>query len=194
MRTDDIAPAPRRHRRFLAPLATLVAAGALLVGSGANFTSESTNVANLYAAGSLTQANSKSDTAIFAVTNLKPGDTVNGDVTITNTGTLPAVFSLTEAATNGFKNPANLQLSVTQGATTIYSGTFGALGTRALGAFAPGEVRTYRFSTTLSSGAGNDEQNMQANAAYTWNATQTEAVTVEQPTGTVITAPAVANR
>ena len=187
------ATKPRRTRRILVPLATLCAAGALMVGSGANFLSDSTNPANIYASGTLTQSNSKAGTAIFAVNNLKPGDTVNGEVTITNTGTLPAVFSVTETASNLFADPTNLQMVVTHGATEIYRGTFGGLTTKNLGRFNAGEARTYRFSTTLKSSATNAEQGKTATATYVWNAVQTDNEVIEQPADVVITVPAKAN-
>lgn len=178
-----VAGKSRRLRRALVPLATLAAAGALTVGSGANFSSNTANVAGVYATGTLTQSNSKANAAIFNVVNLKPGDTVNGAVTITNTGSLPAVFSVTETATNGFADKSNLVMTVTQGGTTVYSGQFGSLGTKALGTFAAGEARTYNFSTQLKATAGNDEQGKTANAAYSWDAAQTDPVTVNQPEG-----------
>ena len=86
---------PRRYR-VLVPLAGLAAAAALAVGSGADFTSNSVNSANAFSTGSLTQTNSKANSAVFNLDNMKPGDTLNGTLTITNTGTLPASFSLTD--------------------------------------------------------------------------------------------------
>jgi hypothetical protein len=171
----------RKWRKALIPLTTLAAAGALTIGSGASFTSNSANASSLVASGTLTQSNSKANAAVFSVSNIKPGDTVNGDVTITNTGSLPAVFAVTETASNGFADKTNLVMTVTQGSTTVYSGTFGAMGTKSLGTFAAGEARTYRFSTQLKSSATNAEQGKSANASYSWDATQTDAVTVNQP-------------
>jgi hypothetical protein len=170
-----------KWRKALVPLTTLAAAGALAIGSGASFTSSSANAAGIVASGSLTQSNSKANAAVFNVSNIKPGDTVNGDVTITNTGSLPAVFAVTETATNGFADKTNLVMTVTQGGTTVYTGTFGAMGTKSLGTFAAGEARTYRFSTTLKSSATNAEQGKTANASYSWDATQADNVTVNQP-------------
>jgi spore coat-associated protein N len=185
--------APRR-RRILVPLATLLAAGALAIGSGASFTSQSTNPANLYATGTLTQSNSKAGTAIFNADNLKPGDTVNGEVTITNTGTLPATFTLTEEADNGFEDPNNLELTITEvGGAQIHTGTFGTAATQALGTFTAGEARTYRFSVTLAADAGNDEQGLTATGTYTWDAVQTDAVTINQPADADTTDPVQAN-
>ena len=111
----------RKWRKALIPLTTLAAAGALAIGSGASFTSNSANAASIVTSGTLTQSNSKSAAAIFNVTNLKPGDTASGDATITNTGSLPAVFSVTETATNGFVDHTNLVMTVTQGSSTVFT-------------------------------------------------------------------------
>lgn len=171
---------PRRSRKILAPLATVLAAGAIIVGSGASFTSSSTNPDNVYATGTLTQSNSKANEAIFNASNLKPGDELKGSVTITNTGSLPAVFTLTEDATNGFVDPTVLSLTITQNAQQIFSGTFGELTPVALGQFAPGESRTFDFSVVLAASAGNAEQGKTASATYTWDSVQTAAVVIDQ--------------
>lgn len=173
--------APRRRtRKLLLPLTTLAAAGALAIGSGANFTSSSQNASSTYASGTLTQTNSKADSAIFDAGNLKPGDVVVGQVTITNDGSLPAVFSLTEVgATNGFAG-TNLQMKVTEGSNVVYDGTFGGLGTKPLGTFAAGEAKTFTFTTTLDINAGNGDQGKSAAASYTWDSVQTSPVTVDQ--------------
>lgn len=182
------SPAPiRSRRRILAPLATLLVAGAIAIGSGANFTSTSSNPANLYATGTLTQANSKADSAIFRLSNLKPGDTLDGEVTITNTGSLPATFTLSEVdPQNGFANPANLRMSITDtgSGATVFDGTFGTTGTKALGTFKAGEARTYRFRVLLATSAGNAEQARTATATYTWDAVQTEGEATAQPATT----------
>ena len=85
-------------KKVLVPLTVLLAAGALAVGSGATFSSETGNTISTVTSGTLLHTNSKNGAQIFGLTNLKPGDTVNGAVTLTNTGSLPATFSLTEAA------------------------------------------------------------------------------------------------
>ncbi|MBD8608868.1 hypothetical protein IFT73_18580, partial [Aeromicrobium sp. CFBP 8757] len=87
-----------KTKKILLPLATLVAAGAIAVGSGATFTSTSANTISSVTSGTLTQSNSKANAAIFNLTNIKPGDVVNGSLTIKNTGSLPATFSLTETS------------------------------------------------------------------------------------------------
>lgn len=163
---------PASLRRLLLPMAGLLVATALAVGSGADFVSSSVNTSNAYTTGTLTQSNSKAGAAIFNLSNLKPGDTLDGTVTISNTGSLASTFTLNETATNGFTNKANLQLTITQQGVTapIWSGTFGDLASLNLGTFAPGESRTFTFNTGLAQSAGNDEQGKTATATYTWDA------------------------
>src|SRR5690606_19765289 len=72
----------RSRKRLIVPLAGLLVAAAITVGSGADFVANSVNSANAFSTGTLTQSNSKSGSAIFNASNLKPGDTLNGTVTI----------------------------------------------------------------------------------------------------------------
>lgn len=186
MNENIAAQTPTRSRkRLIVPLAGLLVAAAITVGSGADFVANSVNAANAFSTGSLTQSNSKSGTAIFNAANLKPGDTLNGTVTITNSGTLPADFTLTEDAANGFATKSNLSLVITRAGqpTPVWSGTFGdltAAGPLSLGSFSAGEARVYTFSTTLAQSATNAEQGKNATAKYTWNSTQTAADTIGQ--------------
>ena len=92
MTTTATTPARRNRRKVLVPLTTVLVAGAVAVGSGATFTSTTDNTISSVTSGTLTHTNSKDRAAIFNLpANLKPGDVVNGTVTITNTGSLPAV-------------------------------------------------------------------------------------------------------
>ena len=166
-------------KKVLVPLTVLLAAGALAVGSGATFSSEATNnTLSTVTSGTVKQTNSKNGVEIFGLNTLKPGDTLRGSVTITNTGTLPALFKLTESSsTNGFSDE-NLKLDITT--TTgvkVWDGKFGALkdaGEQALGKFAPGDANTYVFTVTLDANTPNTDQNKTASAAYSWTSTQTD--------------------
>jgi spore coat-associated protein N len=164
--------ATARSRRLLVPMATMLAAGAIALASGASFTSSSANAASTYATGTLTQSNSRANEAIFTGTNLKPGDTVTGSVTIENTGTLAADFRLTETATNGFVDPSRLQLQIREDGDSIFSGTFGTADTIDLGTFEAGESRTYLYTAKLAQDAPNAEQGRTASASYAWDAVQ----------------------
>ena len=172
-------------RKLLVPLATLLAAGAVAVGSGATFTSSSNNTLSAVTSGTLSQSNSKASSAIFSLDNLKPGDTLNGYLTVTNTGSLPAKFSLTEvSSSNGFTG-SNLTLTITDTATgtSVYSGTFGGLadGVKTpLGTVEAGVPTEYRFQVKLATSADNADQGKTASAVYTWDSVQLDAQTVEQ--------------
>lgn len=186
-------PARRNNRKVLVPLATVLVAGAIAVGSGATFTSTTSNTISSVTSGTLTQTNSKNGAAIFTVpNNLKPGDVVNATVTLTNTGSLPAKFSLTEtSSSNAFTgSPAgsNLNLTITQngaaaGTPAVYNGPFGGLEdnfANALGTYNPAEARTYTFSVKLAQDAPNADQNKTAAATYRWDAIQLDGATSTQ--------------
>jgi spore coat-associated protein N len=166
-----------RRTKVLVPLATVLAAGAIAVGSGATFVSQTGNTASAVTSGTLTQSNSKDKSAIFNLTNMKPGDVVNGSLTITNTGSLPAIFSLTEvSSSNGFTG-ANLSLKITNttSGAVVFNGTFGGLVDGAandLGTFAPGAANAYTFSVALDPNTTNVDQAKTASAVYQWDSVQ----------------------
>jgi hypothetical protein len=171
--------------KILVPLATLAAAGAIAVGSGATFTSQSGNTISAVTAGTLTQSNSKDGGAIFNLVDLKPGDVLNGTLTLTNTGSLPAKFSLTEVSSANAFAGANLTLSITDvtAGTTVYDGTFGGLvdgAASALGTFQKGDAHQYKFTVKLAQDAPNSEQGKTASATYRWDAVQLDGATTNQ--------------
>lgn len=173
------------NAKVLAPLATLLAAGAIAVGSGATFNSTSGNSISSVTAGTLTHNNSKADQAIFTLANLKPGDTLNGTLTLTNTGSLPAVFSLTEVSSaNGFTG-SNLTLDIVDTTTgaSVYSGTFGGLadGVKTdLGEWAAGTAHSFRFTVKLAEATTNVDQAKTATATYSWSSVQLSGSTFDQ--------------
>lgn len=168
-------------RKALIPLATALAAGAVAIGSGATFTSQ-TDSATSFTTGTLKQTNSTGNNgAIFSATNMKPGDTATGTVTITNTGSLAQSFTLDESTVvNNLGATAqgaeNLSLKVVaDGDTThpLYNGDFSSLGSIPLGTFAANTgSHTYTFTVTLDPSTGNAFQNKDASATFTWNGTQ----------------------
>jgi spore coat-associated protein N len=170
---------PTTRRRILVSVATVLTAGALAVGSGASFVAATNNPGNEYKAGSLTQTNSLAGASIYNAQNLKPGDTVNGKVTITNNGSLPANLKLTESgASNGFE-AGKLKITITDvtvpGSPVVVKNAveYGTVGVVTLGSqWAAGEARTYVFSVTLDASATNASQGAVANATYTWDSTQ----------------------
>ncbi|MGA8851868.1 MAG: TasA family protein [Aeromicrobium sp.] len=172
-------------KKILLPLATLLGAGAIAVGSGATFTSTTANTISTVTSGTLSQSNSKADKAILNLTNIKPGDTINGALTITNTGSLPADFTLTEtSSTNGFSDKyLTLTITNTTTDTQVFAGTFGDLVDGAktpLGSAAAGVANNYTFSVQLDKDAPNSQQGKTASAAYQWDSVQQAATTTNQ--------------
>lgn len=171
--------------KILLPLATLAAAGAVAIGSGATFTSTTGNTISSVTSGSLKHTNSKDNAAIFNLTNIKPGDTINGSLTITNTGSLPAAFSLTETSSSNAFDADYLKLVVTNTTTgtQVYSGNFGGLtdgAKNSLGQIEAGAANTFRFTVTLDQAAPNTQQGKTASAAYAWDSVQLDGSTTDQ--------------
>jgi spore coat-associated protein N len=166
----------RRSTKVLAPLAVLLAAGALAVGSGATFTSASSNSISSVTAGTLSHTNDKDEQAIFTAGDIKPGDTVTGTLTLTNTGSLAGTLSLTEVASTNTFVPGDLLLTIQDDkGTKVHDGEFGGLEDnvkKGLGTFAPGESRTYTYTVHLPEEAGDGNQGKTATASYSWDMVQ----------------------
>ncbi|QCX28495.1 TasA family protein [Nocardioides jishulii] len=176
MNAATTATGTSRSKKVLIPLATLLAAGAIAVGSGATFTSTTGNTISAVTSGTLSQSNSKDGQAVFNLTDMKPGDTVTGSLTITNTGSLPAAFSLTEVTSSNSFDKDKLTLTIkTATGTPVFSGNFGDLedGKKsALGTFAPAAATTYTFTVGLEASADNTQQGKTASAVYSWDSVQ----------------------
>jgi len=174
-----------RPRRTLAALAVVLAAVGITVGSGADFTAASANPGNAFATGTLTMSNSASNAALFSSAGMKPGDTVNGNVSITNTGSLAGDFKLTTANATGTTLLNQLDAVVTDcgaytttlpncttGATQLYSGKLGSLSNLSLGNYAGGIKHYYKIAVTLPGSTDNTFQGLSSTVDLAWSATQ----------------------
>jgi uncharacterized repeat protein (TIGR01451 family) len=163
-----------KTRALVLPLATLAAAAGVAVASGATFNT-ATASSGLAASGTLRQINSNS--VAFSKDNLKPGDTVTGTVSITNSGTLPATFSLTEGTvTNTFSPASDVQLLISDEAgNPVSNTTLGAAGPVSLGTWAAGEKHTYTYKVSFASTATNAQQGKRAETTYSFTSVQTSA-------------------
>lgn len=163
------------RKRIIAGLGTALAAVSIAAGSGATFTSQSANAANTFTSGTFKHTNSKNGASIVTGANLKPGESRQGEVTITNTGSLDGNFTLTEKnAVNPF-TAGSLQLVIHDVTTNVevFRGDLGGVaGGIQLGNFAAGAARTYRFTVTLAQSAPNADQGKTATADYQWDAVQ----------------------
>jgi hypothetical protein len=164
------------RKRIIAGLGTALAAVSIAAGSGATFTSQTANPANTFTSGTFKHTNSKNGASIVTGANLKPGESRQGEVTITNTGSLDGNFTLSEKNASNPFTAGSLQLVVHDVTTNVevYRGDLGGLaaGGIGLGNFAAGAARTYRFTVTLSKDAPNSDQGKTATADYQWDAVQ----------------------
>jgi hypothetical protein len=161
------------NRKVLVPLATVLVAGAVAVGSGATFTSES-NSAAAVTSGILKHANTK-NAQTLTVSNIKPGDSQTGSLTITNNGSLDSTLTLEEYDDSSAFQPGALELVISQGAKILYAGDFGALdnATRLeLGALNVGDSTTVTYTVSMPQTAGNENQDKAAGAKYRFVTTQ----------------------
>ncbi len=187
----------KQPKRALGALAVLVAATGVVAGSGANFTAQSANPSNSFAAGTLAIVNSKPSSAVLTASNLKPGGPVaTGVVDIQNDGSIAGVFTLSRSAvTNSdVANPlaGKLNLVVKDcGAwpdestlepcgdgddTTIYGASTATVAGMSspitLGTFAAQEKHRYEFSVQLDASATDAFQGGTSSVQFDWNAVQ----------------------
>jgi uncharacterized membrane protein YgcG len=168
----------------------LLAALGLAVGSGLASAPPPADVQVELVGGTLSMSNSKDGAAIVTAAGLAPGDSRVGDVTISNTGDLTGTFSLSKSNLVDTPGPAGGALSgaldlLVQDVTnpgapaTVYAGKLGAMGSRALGDWAPGTSRTYRFTVSMPDGGvppsattgDNAYQSSAVSVRFDWTAT-----------------------
>jgi hypothetical protein len=163
-------------------LAVLLLSAAVVIGSGANFTSQSANPGNMFTAGNLKHFNSLDTFAILTMDKMKPTDSITGSVTLTNDGDVPGDFTLTKTVTantlglTGGDFRTKLDLVISEGVTPVWSGKIGgALSGLSLGTWAVGESHTYDFLVTFPDGGAGGADNPYKSASVTvrfqWDAT-----------------------
>lgn len=164
---------PRRLAYRLLSLVVVAAVGVLAAGG----VRRPPRAESIRTAGVLSQSNSKDGSAILTASNLKPGDSTSGAVTITNTGTLAGDFELNKSNLGDLLGPGGGALSgaldllvqdVTDG-RDIYHGALGAMPAQPLGSFTPGESHTYRFTVGLPERGAVDDQFAGATTSVQYN-------------------------
>lgn len=188
--SNRIAYLTAHPRRSIVALATVLASVGLAVGSGASWTAQTANPSNTFSSGTLTMSNSKANAAVLTASNLKPGDSAQGNVDIQNTGSIAGTFALSRSALNDSDgvNPLSSKLnlvvkdcgtfasgtpSCNGGSPVKYTGTLAAMSSSsALGTFAADEKHRYEFTITFDSGASNAFQGGTSTATFQWDAAQ----------------------
>jgi spore coat-associated protein N len=129
-------------------------------------------------AGSVTLTNSKENAAIVDASNMRPDDTRQDTLTITNSGSLPATYKIqsTGLVNNALAGVLDLTIdNMTSGTPVLVdSGKFNAFpNNKSLGTFAAGETRTYRFTIAWPSGSTSPTlQGLSTTQTFKWTATQ----------------------
>ena len=181
----------------VAPVVLSLAIIALLVArvSSAAFSDTTDNTSNSFAAGDVILSDNDSGSAMFAVTNMAPGDGDTECIVVTYEGSLDANVKLYGAVTAGDGLETYLDVVIERGSggtfgdctgfsssETVYSGTlagfaathtdFGSgAGTWAPSGGAPDDDMTYRVQVTLQD--DNGAQGLSATASFTWEAQNT---------------------
>lgn len=162
----------RNRRKVLVPLATMAVAGAVVVGSGATFTSETVSTVSV-TSGVLSHANDQAAKEL-KVANIKPGDTQTGTLTITNDGSLDATLAFTEKDDASTFAAGALQLTIKDGDEVVYTGDFGGLDKKVeLGALPVDASKTITYTVSMPQSAGDENQGKTATAKYAFVTTQT---------------------
>ncbi|MGZ4275946.1 MAG: TasA family protein [Solirubrobacteraceae bacterium] len=183
-----------RPKRTLGALAVVLAAVGLTVGSGANFTASKANAGNLFATGTL-DIGRDNGSAILTMSNMKPGDSTQGQITVQNTGSLTGDFHLDQsfagAPDAGLKNALQLSIVHCDSLTgpcnpslaggTVYSGSMAGFDASGYGLpdnttgdrWTASNKNRYEFRVTLpndATGSDNALQGKSVSATYTWSA------------------------
>ncbi len=182
-----------RRRRILLMLLTFGLALSGALGSGwslALFTDTAALGGNAFTTGTVDIGTSPAS-ALVTYSNMMPGDTANGTLTVSNSGTAQLRYAMTSSSTNADAKNLRDQLTLTiktQGTscaafdgTTLYTGALsaGAFGNTAAGAQAGDRTldaaasETLCFRVNLPSSTGNAYQNATTTATFTFDAEQT---------------------
>jgi predicted ribosomally synthesized peptide with SipW-like signal peptide len=112
-----------RTRKMLLTIAILGVVGIVAgVGTFSAFSSTTSNDANTFAAGSVVLTDNDSGSAMYQVTNAKPGDSATACITVTYSGSLDSNVRLYTASSIGSLG-SHLNLKVTPGTGTVSFGS-----------------------------------------------------------------------
>jgi hypothetical protein len=132
-----------KGRRLLLTLLIIGLVGGVAgIGTFSAYSSTTSNDGNAFAAGTVILSDNDTGTAMYNVSNAKPGDGSSACITVTYTGTLAANVKLYTTSTIGSLG-SHLTLTVTQGTGTV---PFGSSCT----GFTPDSSGAQIYSGTLS--------------------------------------------
>jgi len=168
----------------------ILALGIMITGALGLFTDQESVGSNSFSTGTL-DLSANPASALVTFSNMAPGDSVTGQLTLTNSGTLQLRYAMTTSATNDdAKNLRDqLQLTIktlgtdcnTFDGIQLYTGTLasGVIGDAAQGAQAGDRTLAAQgseslcFRVQLPLSTGNSFQNAATTATFTFQAEQT---------------------
>ena len=171
---------PRRVPRSALVVALVGGVLALQIGqAGPQDTPRVADAAVVAANGDLDLQSSLDGSPILTASNLAPGDSASGQVTVANAGAGSGAFTLNRhtltdtPGAGGGALSARLQLEVIDvtspaSPVAVYSGPLGSMPQRGLGTLLPGQQRTYRFEANLPEGGTADDAYAGAAASVTY--------------------------
>lgn len=174
---------PKTMRKAaLSVLALGAASAAVVFGSWAAWTAQTTNPNNQVATGTLSLTSDKPGTFLFQASDVTPGDSGSETVTVENDGSIPLDLSLTQTAADDNGISAALGLRIHDGTNCVYPAAAGAcvawgaweaapLSALAQGSLAAGADRTYTVSWQLDSSSVNGDQGKTATFGLQWDGT-----------------------
>src|SRR5256714_9050471 len=112
-----------KSQRLLLTLLIIGLVGVMAgIGTFSAFSSTTSNSGNSFAAGTVVISDNDSGTAMYNVTNAKPGDSSTSCITVTYTGSLAANVRLYTGSSIGSLG-SHLTLTITQGTGTVAFGS-----------------------------------------------------------------------
>lgn len=154
---DRVKLVLRPHRwLLLASLALLTLALGTAMFSGASFSSKSANSASLATGTIQLDSSAPGQAIVSSTTGMKPGQSREGTVTITNKGDVAGTVTLSSSGLTGTALAAAIDLKVDDVTGTTaqkWTGKLSAFTSLGLGSFAAGAARKYRFTLSWPSSA-----------------------------------------
>jgi hypothetical protein len=129
--------------------------------------------------------------AILRTSDLAPGRSRSGEITVTNIGDQSGDFSLGTLGLGDVGAPLSSQLDLAvedvspgRAPATVYAGKLSGLSTVGLGSMAQGETHRYRFTVSLPSSVDDSFQGATSAVTFLWTATGADIPTTPPSGGT----------
>jgi hypothetical protein len=184
--------------RTITPLALLAGCAMVFQASHAAFTATTSNPSDTWSAGQIGLSDDDGTTAMFTVTNAKPGDTGSKCIVVTSpstqTYTTAVKIYASSVATPTNNLDANLTVKIEEGTggtfsnctgfsasatlfnntlstfTSTYTNYTNGLATNFSPTGGTNQSKVYKFTWTVSAGAANSVQGGTAGTGFTWEA------------------------